>query len=175
FVVHEALITQRSKFFKAATKRGWKESEDRVVKFPYDRGPIFKLYLQHLYRGDFPLRKSARTQEQCELPSMTYFHEVHSLCDLYVLAEKLQDVVTKNAVVDAIIEISLRIYPDGRVYEPDVFAVKSIYEGTPGPNPCRRMLVDLYCHRYYGKDDHWLLAPDVWPKDFFVDMMKTLI
>lgn len=104
-----------------------------------------------------------------------YFHEAHSLCDLYVLAEKLQDVVTKNAVVDAIIEISLRTYPDGMIYEPGVFAVNTIYKGTPGPNPCRRALVDLYCYRYYGKDEHWLLAPDVWPKDFFIDMMKILI
>ena len=54
FQIHEAVLTARSKFFKAAIGRKWKESEEKTVKLPEDDPEAFALYSQLVYTGQIP-------------------------------------------------------------------------------------------------------------------------
>lgn len=56
FIVHAILITQLSKFFKAAIQARWKEAEDRAVKLLKNMASVFHLYLHYLYRDKVPAR-----------------------------------------------------------------------------------------------------------------------
>ncbi|CAO2656037.1 Nn.00g048400.m01.CDS01 [Neocucurbitaria sp. VM-36] len=83
FWVHQKILTSRSEFFKRATNGQWLESDERLITLPEDRPDVFRLYLNLLYTRQVAT-KSWRT-----------------LCQVYVLAEKLQDASAKNSVIDA--------------------------------------------------------------------------
>jgi hypothetical protein len=66
------------------------------------------------------------------------------LVKVYVLAEKLQDTATKNAIITEIIAKSEVQGPDGSKYCPDPIAIKIIYNGTPKGNLCRRLVTHMW-------------------------------
>ncbi|KAF2868938.1 hypothetical protein BDV95DRAFT_577969 [Massariosphaeria phaeospora] len=100
FCVHENLICTRSAFFRKAMNGTWKESEEKYVELPEDEPDIFRLYVELLY--------SAR------LTTKTLAYEVISLCKLYVLAEKLQDSLSKNLIIDALVATTRELGSDGK-------------------------------------------------------------
>ena len=127
FNVHTALLTARSLFFKKALTGNWKEAEERVVKLSEDTPPAFATYVHHLYTGELAV--------QPDIPELwTMVHNAHrNLCHLYVLAERLQDIQTKNAIISSIFEICREKQSDGRCCYPDKVAISIIYNGTaPG-------------------------------------------
>ncbi|KAH7085601.1 hypothetical protein BKA63DRAFT_21189 [Paraphoma chrysanthemicola] len=96
FTAHESFLIARSEFFHCAMKGRWEESNTRVIKFPDDQYTIFALYLNFVYTGQLvTMRKSE--EERSDFISKDMWDEYDDLFRLYILAEKLQDVTTKNA------------------------------------------------------------------------------
>ncbi|KAF2470311.1 uncharacterized protein BDR25DRAFT_171249, partial [Lindgomyces ingoldianus] len=91
FDVHESLITSRSRFFCNAMNGKWKEAEERTVALLEDDPIVFELYLQCLYAGHANLDEDIEIGDQYVLWGR-----------LFVLAEKLRDLESKNIIVDAL-------------------------------------------------------------------------
>ena len=179
FWIYKDLICFRSPFFENALSHNWKESEDNVIRLPEDEPEIFDLYVQVLFTGKIPVgevmsideseKDEANSEDEAvKQASLEYIR----LGKLYVFAEKLQDVTTKNLTVTAFVEaLSLRRL--GMRHFPNSDVITLIYNGTPKPCPIRELLVDIYAiyavPSWWGKD----VAED-YPKDFLFDTMRRL-
>lgn len=68
FIVHQGLVCKHSEFFKAALKGSWRESEEKVVKFPEDEPELFEYWLELLYfnkpLADLKLREKSVMREE---------------------------------------------------------------------------------------------------------------
>lgn len=108
-----------------------------------------------------------------EAEHKSYIGEEHSvLLQVYVLAEKLQDVQTKNHAIRAVLDLSDLHSANGIWATPSIDAVNMVYNGTTEASPARRLLVDLFSTIYIssildlGGDMH---------KDFRSELGKTLM
>lgn len=167
FDVHESLITGRSLFFKKAVSGTWREAQDRLVNLPEDEPATFRCYLHLLYTNTLAIMSGS-------LPKT--FHEgdeVFGLVKLYVLAEKLQDVDTKNIVLEATM---LSYQKDKRGisdYVPKVQEVRIVYTGTTSGSPMRKLLVDLYTYRARLIPN--LKVDNHWPSDFVQELLTQVL
>ncbi|OCK86127.1 hypothetical protein K432DRAFT_387964 [Lepidopterella palustris CBS 459.81] len=165
--VHKDLICENSKFFKTAMNGKWTESKDRVVRLPDDRGDSFALYVQWLYTRVVPFGKPDPPEDASQSG------EYCLLARTYVLADKLQDIRFKNAILDAILERSTdpTTLPKGRF--PGPFPIRIIYDGTTGPCAGRRALVDLWL---WNGTTQWVEKFDTvsFPADFLKDLVTAL-
>jgi hypothetical protein len=148
FSVHQGLIAPRSEFFERAFNGNWKETESRLVNLPEDNARIFSLYVQLLYTGKIPTRDDDR--------------EFVTLCELYVLCEKLQDIDAKNETLQAMLA---EIRGTHNWDESDL-AVFTIYDGTPENSPARSLLLDLFVERGNHKIVRRLIFEDYCHEEF---------
>ncbi|KAF1920341.1 hypothetical protein BDU57DRAFT_425817, partial [Ampelomyces quisqualis] len=170
FGVHEALLTSRSEFFDKAMGKGWKEAEEKVVKLPEDDPDAFALYEQLIYTGNIPAFSDAPDR-------------FISLVRLYVLAEKLQDIKTKNSAVDAIIaKVSheSESIASSNLFQapclPSNKAIRIMYEHTPSHCPGRQALLD--CYIWYGQSEsesNYDSDDEKVPRQFLKDLAKDLM
>jgi hypothetical protein len=141
----------------------WREAKERLVKLPDDEPRTFKHYLHLLYTNDMavipdPLPKDYTGDEKKMV-----------LAKLYVLAEKLQDCGTKDAVVKAIFYSAHLKRPDGITYVTGGLPViRIMYAGTTSGYRMRKLLVDL--HTYRGTS-RWLTQ---YSKDFPPEFLSEL-
>jgi hypothetical protein len=163
FAIHEALLTTRSEFFKKAMGKGGKEVEDKVVKLPDDDMDIFALYEQLVYTGRLPIfDNSVDRFEYSQVFGPNPYdckdcgkcgEEYLTLTNVYVLAEKLQDIKAKNTTIDAIMskvthESSI-INRDHGPCLPGYKVIKMMYKNMPGHCPGRQILIDSFV--WYGQ------------------------
>jgi hypothetical protein len=62
FLVHEGVITPRSKYIKRALNKHWQVGEDRTVPLTEEDTYTFGLYLEVFYRGYLALEAAAETE-----------------------------------------------------------------------------------------------------------------
>jgi hypothetical protein len=166
FDVHESLITARSLFFKKALSGDWKEAKDRVVMLPEDDSVTFRRYVYLLYTGSFivipdPLPENYRGTD-----------ERQNLLRLYVLAEKLQDSETENAVLEAML-LSRQLRGDGLLYLPSYNDITLLYSGTTTGSPMRKMIVEMWSN---SEASNWLTKEtQEWPSDFLYELSVKLL
>ncbi|KAF2443933.1 hypothetical protein P171DRAFT_444196 [Karstenula rhodostoma CBS 690.94] len=133
FFIHKDLIVRRAPFFRNALGSDWAESDQNTVKLPEDDPSTFFLYIQLLYTGTLSLKGAD--------PEFT------KLINLYILAEKLQDVETRNIVMDTLLATVFPPEGEGRTgYLPNLENVQLIFDGTPEGSPLREYVVDVYAH-----------------------------
>ena len=89
------------------------------------------------------------------------------LSNLYVLCEKLQDVIAKNVIVDAFMDV-IRHKCETCWHYPNSTDVNIIYDGTMETSPLRQLLVDVYV-KYAINENHF--DYDQLPKRFIYDVM----
>jgi hypothetical protein len=167
FDVHEYLITARSPFFRKVMSGNWQEAKDRLVKLPEDDPAIFQLYVHLLYTNMLAVIPNPGLAKDDSM------EEVSRLAKLYVLAEKLQDIETKDLVVEAMLLGSREIRKDGQCYAPGPEAVGAIYAGTMPGSPMRRLYVDIYTYR---ANSIWLSKNSGdWPSEFVHELALELL
>ncbi|KAF2033226.1 hypothetical protein EK21DRAFT_45165, partial [Setomelanomma holmii] len=93
FFVHQDLICPGSEFFQNAMNEPWLEAEQRKVTLPKEEPDTFAVYMGLLYTYKVPIKGPASTPEA--------YAEYTILAQLYVLAEMLIDVKTKDIVLPA--------------------------------------------------------------------------
>ncbi|KAF1974841.1 hypothetical protein BU23DRAFT_425604, partial [Bimuria novae-zelandiae CBS 107.79] len=124
FWVHEKFICQKSAFFRAALNGYWKESEAKVVKLPEDNPEDFNTYLALMHTD---VVHHAHCNED---DTQTMSEDLHRLCSLYLLADKLQDYKSMNAII----EVLVSDLNQSRVI-PATYTVYMVYRGSPTSSP----------------------------------------
>ena len=182
FYIHEVLLTTRSKFFERAMRKGWKEAEHKLVKLPEDDPETFALYEQIVYTSRIPLLDFTGSRASTSEVDGETVCNAKDKCDreytylskLYVLAEKLQDVKTKNTAVEGIIvKVTHESQTVNNMYEggpclPSPSSIKFMYEGTPKHCAGRQVLLD--CFVYYAQHGSSDLHDALLPRLFLVDL-----
>ena len=163
-MVHEGFIIL-AEFFRRALNGNWAESNDRIITMREDDPEIFAKYLHVVYTKKFPaILNTVSISDQIS-------NEYVLLAQIYVLAEKLQDTSTKNAIVKAMVETSEKRNEDGIKGIPSPDAVSVIYNGTLRGSAGRRLLADLWT---YADDEDLRRNIDKLPKDFLGDLVIAL-
>ena len=169
-LVHASIICARSKFFQTAMNGRWLESDERSIKFEEDGPEIFSLYVHLLYKNWLPIMDESNTKGD--------HIEFVVLAKLFVLAEKLMDVTSKNIILSSMISKRRhkRENATGRAYlVPRLDAVKLLYDGTPVQSPARKLMVDFYTEIGAKGDAGKTLSDskvDI-PRDFLFDLAVT--
>ncbi|KAF2657829.1 hypothetical protein K491DRAFT_776895 [Lophiostoma macrostomum CBS 122681] len=154
FLVHEGVICLRSKFFHNALNGEWIESTERAVKSPDDAPAVFEHYLQLLYAGSIPILGQDR--------------QFDDLTKVYVLAEKLMDIRSKNKIVSAMLARS-------KVNFPFMSAVAALYSGTPESSPARRLYVDVCASSGNLTADAFGISAKTLPHEFHIDLGRVML
>ncbi|KAF1920321.1 hypothetical protein BDU57DRAFT_561348 [Ampelomyces quisqualis] len=146
FAAHESFLVTRSEFFRRALNGNWEEAESRIVKLPDDVPEVFGLYLNLVYTGHLPTER--KSQDAIVALDWAGFwqranDEYTDLINVYVLAEKLQDTVSKNATVVAIVDVAQLVWHDGRPALPSFRLASKGFDETPEGSQLRRLLIEL--------------------------------
>jgi hypothetical protein len=137
--IHRNIITARSKFFQNALSGCWSDPDYKIVdisKFDPTIHPKYsQRYLEAVYTKEY-------TDDQFIL-SDPCAHLIN-LCVVYVIAEAMLDVQTRNVIVRALYEFTINLHDKGYYY-PNVRCIDIIYNGTASSsNPMRRLIVDMW-------------------------------
>jgi hypothetical protein len=163
--VHEALFTSRSEFLQRATSRDNQETDVRMlaVTLPDDDPNTFHLYLNLVYANQLVTKGTKQWLK---------------LCQLYVLAEKLQDITSKNRIIDGMHvffnELVLKniLSVDTKRMLPATATAK-LYEGTPCGSQARKLIVDLYTD--FGEES-WVSDKEAkLPTEFIYDIALRVL
>lgn len=93
---------------------------------------------------------------------------VLEICNIYIIAEALLDVETRNRCVRALYNAMSKPDKDGKYYFPYMEWVRMIYESAgSASNPMRRLLVDAW---YDHAREHWFKDFEAAPKEFLWDI-----
>ncbi|CAG5146041.1 uncharacterized protein ALTATR162_LOCUS1814 [Alternaria atra] len=76
--------------------------------------------------------------------------QYRDLFSVYILAEKAQDLATKNAMLEAALATNKLKGRETTWIVPAFYIVKAIYNGTPPGSPARRFVTDLCTSRSIG-------------------------
>jgi hypothetical protein len=163
FAVHETLFTSRSEFFKRATSKNLQENELYAVALPEDASQTFRLYLNLVYANQLVTKGTEQWLK---------------LCQLYVLAEKLQDIKSKDQIIDGMhaffnkLVLKTPLSVDTQHMLPAA-ATKKLYEGTQDRSQARKLLFDFYTE--FGNES-WLRDEQAeLPAEFICDIAVRLL
>jgi hypothetical protein len=165
FDVHESFL-RSSLFFRKALSGDWIEAKTRHVNLPEEEPAVFHDYIHFLYTHSLCVRSGNKPGEDDD-----GHDENKSLLKLYVLAERLQDINTKNVVIEAMYNCLWGICTSGSQM-PDVECIRIVYEGTPACSPMRRLLVDFYT--YYAGASSFKLDGD-YPHELLLELTINLL
>ncbi|KAK5717564.1 hypothetical protein LTR17_016007 [Elasticomyces elasticus] len=122
FSVYRDATTSRSPFFKAAVADRWNVTGlDIAIELPDDKPEVFSNYLQCLYFD-------------------TVRHDgvsARAFCEVYILADKLGDLLSANLVITGFIKWSTAIHKI-----PGSSVARYVFANTPAGSQLRRMIVD---------------------------------
>lgn len=136
FFIHRDLLLARSPFFRDQVSNPDTFSVQspwcQTIKLSDVRPATFGIYINLLYMKRLTTRGPK---------------EWHWLCRLYILAEKLQDVETKNTVIEGMFLYIRPCFPatlaDKESTILDATSTTWLYESTPENSPVRRFVVDF--------------------------------
>lgn len=167
-IVHEDIIS-RSDFFKRALNGNWAEAETRVIEMPEDDPAAVRLYLNFVYTKATAAQITSDNQTSFLREIKEQYCEV---ARVYVLAEKLQDTLTKNAMVRMMSELTFKRDKNERRYFPSYESISIVYNETPEKNLMRQLLVD-----FWTSVDVPVVAQsyDMLPKEFMRDLLVVLL
>jgi hypothetical protein len=142
FVVHETLLTMRSKNITLALQQGhWLEGEKRVIQLTEDEPATFFAYLHFTYRPE-------SLQAYATSVHWDNFDQKYTgLCKVYVPADMLIDDNMMAAVFAQLERLSEREFiVDYKLqHRPiPIEAIRTIYEGTMAGDNTRSILVKTF-------------------------------
>lgn len=144
----------------------WVEREERLIRLPEDDPEIFATYVNLVYTNVVATSRNDPPEGRESVAE-----EYETLSKLYVLSEKLCDIPTKNATLEAIFVLRSKLDAAGKKWSPTAEAAATIYAGSPAGCPGRRLMVDMFTcvDAQYVEANAALL-----PRDFFVDLALVL-
>jgi hypothetical protein len=170
FTVHEHVLRMRSKYLQ----RKIAQIKDKMVTLDGIDPKIIGLYIHIVYTNRVPSKPEAYlTQSNAEY---------ETLCKLYILTHKFQDLAAQNLVLDALharYQESATVFgsakPTAKIMEyslPSRKHVEILYEGTEKPCGARRLLVDMYASKAVAV---WMRNHEKpFPAEFMRELALTL-
>nr|POE90028.1 hypothetical protein CFP56_20495 [Quercus suber] len=149
----------------------WVENQNKCVTLPEDNFESVKLYLNFMYTGRIPYKRGVNHTD-AENYSAACVAELESLAYLYVFGEKYQDSKLRDAVIDAMVDMSQRGDGSGDGWHATGNAIDVIYRGTMQGSPMRRLLIQQHLQiRHRG----WLQPNTTNNADFLLDLSAALL
>lgn len=140
-MVHKNVIVKHSRFFRAALQHECKERDEQRVRLPECCAETFDRYLRWIYSGSL---------ETYKLPGLESLNVLHRIVELYILADRIQDIKLCNTITD-----ELRRYPwwEDHIPLPETFDLA--YHALPDNSRLRELLVDaLVSYDHYPNCSH---------------------
>jgi hypothetical protein len=132
FTLHTTVFTERSEFLRAARKPEWLDNNpNNPVDLEDEDAEVFSTYVNCVYFGPeapehyadsiMPLSELTSTENEVRM-----VEGLQTLIEVYILSDKMQDLVTTNMVIDEVIRFSdiVEIAPCDKL-------VSLAYAGTP--------------------------------------------
>lgn len=170
FSLYTAIFTERSEFFRAARKPEWLAADPKKpVDLKDEDSEFFNTYINCVYFGREVLKIHAVEWTMC--PRSDRAHKIdigfRTLIQIYLLADKLQDLTTANMAIDEIINFSDTVW----IVPYDEFS--HIYSHTPPNSPLRAIVRDHCVYEYSTSS----LAKQVaeFPRDLVNDIMFEVL
>lgn len=132
--IHQSIIAARSEFFASALNGRWNNLDTKIVDL-YKAAPDLVLedvahYLEAVYTN--------------QIHDESHSKGFYDICKVYVVAERLHDVQTRNLAVEALYNRMQGLDPTTTVPGPKCLDI--IYEGTASAkNLMRKLIVDTWC------------------------------
>ncbi|KAF3005129.1 hypothetical protein E8E13_010297 [Curvularia kusanoi] len=167
-IVHKQLLIDRSLYFKKALSGAWVEAQEQKVRLPEDDPATFQVYVNLLYTDQISLSPVDSSKDA----NLAAQEEFEDLIDLYVLAEKLQDVNTKNKAIAALLGSTFEVRSDGLEYLPGIDAIERAYKNTTSESLLRKLIVDLWTE--FGASGG-VVRDEEYPSEFLHDMVIGLL
>ena len=141
-MLHQDAVCAKSKFFKAACSKKWREGQEKLVRLPKVDPTTFKAYCGWIYSGEtFKLTCTEHSSRR----EMTA--EDRQLIKLYLLGDILDDVQLRNR--------TLPLFAKSVQNHRQLLGSSSysrIYSSTLPGSPLRRTIVEIIVSRACRKD-----------------------
>lgn len=135
FTVHKDVICVKSKFFRAACSKRWREGQEKIVRLPEVRSAsIFQLYMDWTYGNESGLFK----ETYFDSTTLAASDVVDRLIGLYLLGDVLDDVKLRNytlRLMTAVIKGSRFLLHPMQCHR--------VWRRTVPNSPLRKYVVDL--------------------------------
>jgi hypothetical protein len=172
YLIYAFQLVDRSRFFRNALSRDWKEATERTIRFPEDNPETFERYLSMVLTDTIAIGEEL--DKDSEHPREHVRDEVRrrylQLIKLFVLCDKLQDTQGINSVIDALLgqfrtgyfiveDVATPTQSDaisgspgdlehrkrGRTHMmPSRDVISLVYSNTAGPRSIRRLILDTW-------------------------------
>jgi hypothetical protein len=191
FTVYTDVLISRSGFFKAARKPEWTDAT-KATCLEDDEPTVFTRYLNCVYFGvktlnldgdapeddrepysppeDLQLRPDAFDRAGSTIAEEYGLYHVYvqqcfiALAEVYLLADRLQDLETANLIIDELIRFAA-----SRHVIPWVQVANLVYESTVHGNPFRKLLRDYCVYETHGSD-YMEMYISGWPSELTRDV-----
>ena len=148
FTLHTDFFIPRSEFFRAARSAAWNKGGDSKIptSLEDDDLEVFGHYKHCIYVGNVNF-----LPHHSELGDTEGSEHFESLIELYIMGDKLGDIITANMVIDRIMSVSDEVekLPRGGDLE-------LAYNSTVSGSPLRALFRDYFIHEvtvsYLGTD-----------------------
>ncbi|KAF3004770.1 hypothetical protein E8E13_001582 [Curvularia kusanoi] len=138
---------------------------------PEDDPEIFATYLHFICTNEFCVLPNTNGETQKEVKDSHLMTQM-SLVRLYVLAEKLQDVKSKDGILRGIIKNCHIVHPpDDMRYLLGADPIAVLYKGTPKGSMARRIAVEYKAWEGNAAN----ITSVEWPKEFLAELAFELM
>lgn len=151
FTVHKDTICAKSKFFRAACSERWTGRKNQPIKLPEVSAADFQTYFHWVY--------TTKIELQSDDPDKKW----HSLIDLYILGDVLDDYQLRNTSMEQLIN-DLPLLKKSFTRS----TIRHVYERAPVGSPLRKFLVDYRI----GKGSAGVLVK--YPVEFLQEFVVSL-
>ncbi|KAH8643242.1 hypothetical protein IG631_00705 [Alternaria alternata] len=159
--IHQLIIAARSEFFASALNGRWNNFDTKIADL-YKAAPDLVLedvahYLEAVYTN--------------QIDDENHLKRFDDICKVYVVAERLHDVQTRNLAVEALYNRMQGLDPTTTVPGPKCLDI--IYEGTvSAKNRMRKLLVDIWCTWDIDQREDYLNTA---PRQFLVELAAAAV
>lgn len=162
FRVHPDALQRRSTFFRAACSERWKHASN-AIELIEDDPEIFDLYLNCVYTNELDVDATDMMfyseREQFDL-------RYHRLACIWILSDKLGDLLTCNMAVNKMIDLSCAIDE-----LPSIEVLKLALDKTSEQSALQHLLLDHWVHESTEWHLKALENDSEVPRHFFVRML----
>jgi hypothetical protein len=127
FTIHNGVLCNKSRFFRAACSTRWTQGQNKVVQLPDVDPLVFQRYVDWSY-GDILVSGTRKDLHK----------KLSILVDLHLLADKLDDVKLRNRTITALTRCSWV----GHLCPP-VPIITLIWSNTTSSSALRKLVIDM--------------------------------
>lgn len=149
FSIPKSLLVERSYFFKTALSERWLQEGSKAIKLPEADPQIFDMYLNCIYKSAVNVGDVTEAINDAEFAGLNNpnCRSCARLFNLWMLADKLGDVMATNMIMDAIIDLA-----EMTKRLPGALNLAMAYSRTTDSSLLRKYLIDAYVFETWAEE-----------------------